>query len=104
MGAVKSGRDAEGQAWQESWKEIYQHDADGIPHIHREASKWSNTEEGQCWSEGWTEDYRADGSVDRFCEKTGSLADGRSRGPLGVPLTTRRTPRFITHNPLLSPP
>ena len=76
LGAVKSGRDAEGQAWQESWKEIYNHDPNGIAYIHREASKWSNTETGQCWSEGWTEDYRADGTVDRYCEKTGSLADG----------------------------
>ena len=76
LGAVKSGRDSTGQAWQESWKEIYQHDVNGTPFIHREASKWSHTPAGQCWSEGWTEDYRSDGSVDRYCEKTGSLEDG----------------------------
>ena len=76
LGAVKSGRDSLGQAWQESWKEIYQHDVNGTPFIHREASKWSHTPKGQCWSEGWTEDYRADGSVDRYCEKTGALEDG----------------------------
>ena len=76
LGAVKSGRDSLGQAWQESWKEIYQHDVNGTPFIHREASKWSHTPKGQCWSEGWTEDYRADGSVERYCEKTGSLEDG----------------------------
>ena len=76
LGAVKSGRDSDGQAWQESWKEMYQHDVNGTPFIHREASKWSHTPKGQCWSEGWTEDYRADGSVDRYCEKTGSLEDG----------------------------
>ena len=76
LGAVKSGRDSNGQAWQESWKELYNHDADSLPFIHREASKWSHTPKGQCWSEGWTEDYRADGSVDRYCEKTGSLEDG----------------------------
>ena len=76
LGAVKRGRDSDGQAWQESWKEMYQHDVNGTPFIHREASKWSHTPKGQCWSEGWTEDYRADGSVDRYCEKTGSLEDG----------------------------
>jgi len=76
LGAVKSGRDSLGHAWQESWKEIYQHDVNGVPFIHREASKWSHTPKGQCWSEGWTEDYRADGSVDRYCEKTGALEDG----------------------------
>jgi hypothetical protein len=54
LGAVKSGRDSLGQAWQESWKEIYQHDVNGTPFIHREASKWSHTPKGQCWSEGWT--------------------------------------------------
>ena len=73
---MKSGRDCDGQAWRESWKEIYQHDVNGTPFIHREASKWSHTPAGQCWSEGWTEDYRSDGSVDRYCEKTGSLEDG----------------------------
>jgi hypothetical protein len=78
LGAVKSGRDSKGQAWQESWKEIYQHDVNGTPFIHREASKWSHTPAGQCWSEGWTEDYRSDGSVDRYCEKTGSLEDHAS--------------------------
>ena len=76
LGAVKSGRDSNGQAWQESWKELYNHDANQLPFIHREASKWSHTPKGKCWSEGWTEDYRADGVVDRYCEKTGSLEDG----------------------------
>ena len=31
---------------------------------------------GSAGPEGWTEDYRADGVVDRYCEKTGSLEDG----------------------------
>ena len=76
LGAVKSGRDSNGQAWQESWKEMYVHEVNKIPYIHREASKWSHTPKGAAWSEGWTEDYRADGTVDRFCEKTGALEDG----------------------------
>ena len=43
LGAVKSGRDSNGQAWQESWKEMYVHEVNKIPYIHRGASKWSHT-------------------------------------------------------------
>ena len=46
LGAIKSGRDSNGQAWQESWKELYNHDANQLPFIHREASKWSHTPKG----------------------------------------------------------
>ena len=75
-------RDSLGQAWQESWKEIYQHDVNGTPFIHREASKWSHTPKGQCWSEGWTEDYRADGSV-RSLLREDRRAGGRRRAGRG---------------------
>jgi len=66
LGAIKSGRDSQGQAWQESWKETYSdYNAGGFRaadrNIHREASKWSRHADGQSWSEAWTEEYRGDG-------------------------------------------
>lgn len=45
LGAIKSGRDATGNVWQESWREQITHDAttgfsNSAKHIMREANKW----------------------------------------------------------------
>ena len=71
LGAVKSGRDSNGQAWQESWKEMYVHEVNKIPYIHREASKWSHTPEGR------GVERRVDGGLPRRWHRRSFLRENR---------------------------
>lgn len=81
LGAVKSGRDAQGNVWQESWREQMTHDAksgfsNASKHISREANKWGKQADGAEWHEVWDENYWGDGRVKRTCTKKGAIADG----------------------------
>ena len=81
LGAMKSGRDAKGNVWQESWREQFTHDtttgfSNASKHIMREANKWGAQADGAEWHEVWDENYWGDGRVHRTCTKKGAIADG----------------------------
>jgi hypothetical protein len=81
LGAMKSGRDAKGNVWQESWREQITHDtttgfSNASKHIMREANKWGAQADGAEWHEVWDENYWGDGRVHRTCTKKGAIADG----------------------------
>ena len=81
LGAIKSGRDATGNVWQESWREQITHDtttgfSNSAKHIMREANKWGAQADGAEWHEVWDENYWGDGRVKRTCTKKGAIASG----------------------------
>ena len=81
LGAIKSGRDAKGNVWQESWREQVTHDtttgfSNASKHIMREANKWGAQADGAEWHEVWDENYWGDGQVKRTCTKKGAIANG----------------------------
>jgi len=75
LGAIKSGRDGNGNVWQESWSEISSSDVsrgfftDASKKIERQANKWGASASGAEWHEDWREAYWGDGVVDRECFK-----------------------------------
>ena len=75
LGAIKSGRDGNGNVWQESWSEISSSDVsrgfftDASKKIERQANKWGANASGAEWHEDWREAYWGDGVVDRECFK-----------------------------------
>jgi len=72
LGAEKSGRNATGEAWWETWKEVFrQDDLSGVGYIEKSADKWARDGEGREWSERWWEKYSARGFVDRGADKSG---------------------------------
>lgn len=83
LGAIKSGRDASGNVWQESWREHITHDtttgfSNASKHIMREANKWGAQADGTEWHEVWDENYWGDGRVKRTCTKKGAIGSGIS--------------------------
>jgi hypothetical protein len=92
LGAEKSGFNAEGDAWWETWREVYQpngSDAGGSPGsssgggggpwppgttIEKSADKWARDGEGREWHEQWWEKYGASGGVEKGARKSGRSA------------------------------
>jgi len=72
LGAEKSGRNAEGETWWETWREVFrQDDLSGIARIERSANKWARDTEGREWHEKWWEKYDAKGHVEKGTDKSG---------------------------------
>jgi len=72
LGFEKSGFNAEGETWWETWRETYCRDEyTGVEHLERSADKWARDAESKEWQEKWWERYYADGKVERGVEKSG---------------------------------
>lgn len=72
MGAEKSGNDAAGGAWRESWMErLHYVGADLDCVVERNAHKWAHDAGGDEWEEKWGEYYHAGGRVDKYADKWG---------------------------------
>ena len=72
LGFEKSGFNADGETWWETWRETYCRDEyTGVEHLERSADKWARDAESKEWQEKWWERYYADGKVERGVEKSG---------------------------------
>eukprot|EP00897_Mesotaenium_endlicherianum_P010405 jgi/Mesen1/9393/ME000613S08759 len=70
LGAEKSGRDATGAVWRETWREAMWQDAkNGLPHIEKTADKWARDGAGGEWHEKWWEHYDAQGRAEKSADK-----------------------------------
>ncbi|XP_078155568.1 inactive purple acid phosphatase-like protein [Carex rostrata] len=75
LGAEKSGKNAEGDSWWETWKEVlYQDEWSNLARIERSAEKQarSGTEDAG-WYEKWWEKYDAKGWTEKGAHKYGRL-------------------------------
>lgn len=70
MGAEKSGRDASGSVWRESWQEaMWQDKQTGLTHMEKSADKWGQDGRGGEWHEKWWEHYDAMGRAEKWADK-----------------------------------
>eukprot|EP00850_Spirogloea_muscicola_P003632 SM000014S00420 [mRNA] locus=s14:1197090:1200017:- [translate_table: standard] len=70
LGAEKSGRDASGGVWRETWREAMWQDAqNGLPHLEKSADKWARNGTGGEWHEKWYEHYDALGRASKWADK-----------------------------------
>ncbi|KAJ6824512.1 uncharacterized protein M6B38_381900 [Iris pallida] len=70
LGSEKSGRDAAGNVWHESWKEsMWQDLRSGLMHIEKTADKWGKNADGGEWQEKWWEHYDASGQTEKWAHK-----------------------------------
>ncbi|CAI7837672.1 unnamed protein product [Closterium sp. NIES-53] len=70
LGAEKSGRDANGAVWRETWREAtWQDSKTGLMHIEKTADKWGQNGEGGEWHEKWWEHYDATGRAEKWADK-----------------------------------
>ncbi|CAL9051858.1 unnamed protein product [Musa banksii] len=75
LGAEKSGRNAEGDSWWETWKEVlYQDEWSNLARIERSAQKQAKSgTENAGWYEKWWEKYDAKGWTEKGAHKYGRL-------------------------------
>ncbi|KAI3962727.1 hypothetical protein MKW92_022633 [Papaver armeniacum] len=75
LGVEKSGRNAEGDTWWETWKEVHHQDKDSnLARIERSAEKQAQSgTEDAVWCEKWFEKYDAKGSTEKGAHKYGKL-------------------------------
>lgn len=70
LGAMKSGANALGARWHESWSEKMYITGEKLDtHVERVAHKWAHTADGDEWEEQWSEKYCSDGHVDKWADK-----------------------------------
>ncbi|GJP48022.1 hypothetical protein CLOM_g7263 [Closterium sp. NIES-68] len=70
LGAEKSGRDANGGVWRETWREAtWQDSKTGLMHIEKTADKWGQNGQGGAWHEKWWEHYDATGRAEKWADK-----------------------------------
>nr|XP_029119698.1 uncharacterized protein LOC105042638 isoform X3 [Elaeis guineensis] len=75
LGAEKSGKNAEGDSWWETWQEVlYQDEWSNLARIERSAQKQAKSgTENAGWYENWWEKYDAKGSTEKKAYKYGRL-------------------------------
>uniref|UniRef100_A0A383VYZ1 Uncharacterized protein n=1 Tax=Tetradesmus obliquus TaxID=3088 RepID=A0A383VYZ1_TETOB len=72
MGAQKQGKNADGDAWRESWTERLMYASNDLDCVvERNAHKWAAQGNGDEWEEKWGEHYHASGKVAKFADKWG---------------------------------
>eukprot|EP00958_Prasinococcus_capsulatus_P002458 scaffold209_cov396-Prasinococcus_capsulatus_cf.AAC.19 len=77
LGAEKSGHNAQGDRWWETWREVfYQDEWSGVGHIEKSADKWAVNGNGEEWHERWWEKYGANGFTEKGADKWGRKGDG----------------------------
>lgn len=76
LGAEKSGRNAQGDSWWETWQEIFRQDEwSGLARIEKSAHKQAKSRTGGVWNEKWWEKYNAKGWTEKGAHKYGRLND-----------------------------
>ncbi|XP_008791988.2 uncharacterized protein LOC103708710 [Phoenix dactylifera] len=75
LGAEKSGKNAEGDSWWETWQEVlYQDEWSNLARIERSAQKQAKSgTKNAGWYENWWEKYDAKGSTEKKAYKYGRL-------------------------------
>ena len=75
LGVEKSGRNAEGDSWWETWQEVlHQDEWSNLARIERSAQKQAKSgTENAGWYEKWWEKYDAKGSTEKGAHKYGRL-------------------------------
>ncbi|KAK9146555.1 hypothetical protein Sjap_006458 [Stephania japonica] len=74
LGSEKSGRDAAGNVWRESWREsMWQDLGTGLLNMEKTADKWGKNGSGTEWQEKWWEHYDASGHADKWAHKWCSI-------------------------------
>lgn len=75
LGVEKSGRNAEGDSWWETWREVlYQDEWSNLARIERSAQKQAKSGTANAgWYENWWEKYDAKGSTEKGAHKYGRL-------------------------------
>ncbi|KAF3796685.1 hypothetical protein EJ110_NYTH00892 [Nymphaea thermarum] len=77
LGVEKSGKNAEGDSWWETWKEVlFQDEWSNLARIERSAQKQAKSGNGDAgWYEKWWEKYDAKGWTEKGAHKYGRLND-----------------------------
>ncbi|GAQ80062.1 hypothetical protein KFL_000450180 [Klebsormidium nitens] len=76
LGAEKSGRNAPGDSWWETWQEVFRQDEwSGLTRIEKSAHKQAKSKSGGVWNEKWWEKYNAKGWTEKGAHKYGKLND-----------------------------
>ncbi|KAG5542793.1 hypothetical protein RHGRI_015787 [Rhododendron griersonianum] len=74
LGVEKSGRNAEGDSWWETWQEVlHQDDWSNLARIERSAQKQAKSGGNAGWYEKWWEKYDAKGWTEKGAHKYGRL-------------------------------
>lgn len=86
LGAEKSGFNDAGDAWWETWREVYRPGPGGPADtdvaqrpppgatLEKSADKWARDKEGREWHEQWWEKYSAGGGCEKGARKSGRAA------------------------------